>query len=295
MKGIIYKITNNVNGKSYIGQTRQGIQFRWCQHTNSKDNSYFHKAIRKYGKDNFTIDILEECPVEILNEREIFYIAKYDTFKNGYNLTIGGDGVRTLILDDKYDEIKGLYLSGFSTNKIATLFKVDKSSIVKILIGLGVKIRKNNLKINNQEFQELVKDYQTGYSLKSLAQRYDCDPKALKAFLKRKGVNVKDKYSILEDKENQLNLINDYLDNELKLSEIQMKYHCSYSTLLKVLSLNGIQKGKYHFKLKDSECLKLIKMYNERIPVKDICKEFSISKHTVYSILNRYNINCLTV
>ena len=110
MKGIIYKITNKVNNKSYIGQTRYTLQFRWNQHLHKKDNTYFHNAISKYGKDNFSLEILEECDVEKLNDREIFYIAKFDTFNNGYNLTIGGDGNRRLTLDDKYGEIKSLYL-----------------------------------------------------------------------------------------------------------------------------------------------------------------------------------------
>lgn len=133
MKGIIYKITNKVNGKSYIGQTRYTLEFRWRQHIHKKDNTYFHNAIKKYGFENFTLEILEECPVSNLNEREIFYIAKYNTFKDGYNLTIGGDGNRRLLLDNSYDEIKELYLSGFSSNKIATLYNVDKASIIKIL------------------------------------------------------------------------------------------------------------------------------------------------------------------
>ena len=164
MKGIIYKITNKVNNKSYIGQTRYTLEFRWRQHLNSKDNCYFHKAIKKYGSENFSVEVLEECDFKDLDSREIYYIAKYDTFKNGYNSTIGGDGVRTLILDDKYDEIKRLYLSGFSSNKIATLYNVDKASIVKILKSLDVKLRNNKISINKQEFEELVKDYNTGYS-----------------------------------------------------------------------------------------------------------------------------------
>ena len=118
------------------------------------------------------MEILEECDYSKLNEREIFYIAKYNTFKEGYNLTIGGDGNRRLLLDNSYDEIKELYLSGFSSNKIATLYSVDKASIVKILKQLGVKIRSNTLNINKQEFNELIKDYQTGYSLKELAKRF---------------------------------------------------------------------------------------------------------------------------
>ena len=53
MEGFIYKITNKVNGKSYIGQTRNTVEFRWRQHYKAKDNKYFHRAIQKYGKENF--------------------------------------------------------------------------------------------------------------------------------------------------------------------------------------------------------------------------------------------------
>ena len=229
MKGIIYKITNKVNNKSYIGQTRYTIEFRWKQHQHKKDNTYFHNAIHKYGVENFSIEILEECNIEDLNQKEIFYIAKYDTFKNGYNLTIGGDGNRRLLLDDSYNEIKELYLSGFSSNKIATLYKVDKASIVKILKALGVKIRSNKLNINHQEFLELVHDYQTGYSLRELAKRYDCSPDGLKGYLSRKGVDLRNKYSILNDEKSQEGLINDYLDGNLKLREVLSKYHCSFN------------------------------------------------------------------
>ena len=297
MKGIIYKITNKVNGKSYIGQTRYTIEFRWKQHQHKKDNTYFHNAIHKYGIENFSIEILEKCNIEDLNSREIFYIAKYDTFKNGYNLTIGGDGNRRLLLDNNYDEIKELYLSGFSSNKIATLYEVDKASIVKILRSLGVKIRSNKLNINHQEFLELVQDYQSGYSLKELSKRYDCSPTGLKEYLIKKGINLRNKYNILEDDESQEKLINDYLDGHLKLSEIQTKYHCSYSTFTKILSLHGIDKrGKgTHFKLKESECLEAIKMFNIGKSVKQIAERFEVNKSTIYSLFKRYHVNYLTV
>lgn len=297
MEGIIYKITNKVDGKSYIGQTRYTIEFRWKQHQHKNDNTYFHNAIHKYGIENFSIEILEKCNIEDLNSREIFYIAKYDTFKNGYNLTIGGDGNRKLLLDDNYSEIKELYLSGFSSNKIATLYKVDKASIVKILKSLDVKIRSNKLNINHQEFLELVQDYQSGYSLRELSKRYDCSPTGLKEYLIRKGVNLRDRYNILEDDESQEKMINDYLDGRLKLSEIQSKYHCSYNTFTKILSLHGIdKKGKgTHFKLNDAECLEAIKMFNNGKTIKQIAERFEVNKSTIYSLFKRYHVNYLTV
>lgn len=295
MKGYIYKITNKVNGKSYIGQTRYTIEFRWRQHLHKKDNTYFHNAIRKYGADNFIVEKLEECNIEDLNEKEIYYIAKYNTFKDGYNLTIGGDGNRTLLLDDKYDEISALYLSGFSSNKIATLYKVDKASIVKILKQLGIKIRNNSLNINRQELEELIQDYQNGYSLRELAKRYNCSGPGLKEFLIKKGVDLRQKYSILEDTKSQESLIKDYTSSTIKLKDIQNKYHCSYATLLKVLSINGISKEKYSFKLSDKECLKVIEQFNSGKKIKDIAHSFKVDKATIYSLLKRYNVNYLTV
>lgn len=295
MKGIIYKITNKVNGKSYIGQTRYTLEFRWRQHLHKKDNTYFHNAIRKYGSDNFQLEVLEECPYSSLNEREIFYIAKYNTLKDGYNLTLGGSGNRRLLLDNSYSEIEELYLSGFSSNKIATLYNVDKASIVKILKQLGVKIRTNSLNINKQEFEELVRDYQTGYSIRELAKRYDCTPPGLKGFLIRKGVDLRHRYNILDDIDAQNSLINDYTSGAKSIVECQKHYHCSYATFRKILSLHGISTNKKHFKLNDKQCLTAIEMFNKGSRVQDIARHFGVDKCTIYSLFKRYHVNYLTV
>lgn len=295
MKGIIYKITNKVNGKSYIGQTRYTLEFRWRQHLHKKDNTYFHNAIKKYGAGNFSLEVLEECPYSNLNEREIFYIAKYDTFNSGYNLTIGGDGNRRLLLDNSYDEIKELYLSGFSSNKIATLYNVDKASIVKILRQLEVKIRTNSLNINRQEFEELVRDYQSGFSLRELAKRYNCSGPGMKEFLLKKGVDLRKRYSLLRDVESQQKLIYDYTSGNKTLDECQKYYHCSYATIMKVLSLHGISTNKKHFKLNEKQCLTAIEMFNEGTKVQTIASYFNVDKSTIYSLLKRYHVNYLTV
>lgn len=297
MKGFIYKITNKVNNKSYIGQTRYTVEFRWRQHQHKKDNAYFHNAIKKYGVENFTVEILEECDYKDLDSKEIYYIAKYDTFNNGYNMTLGGEGNKRLVLDDKYEEIKSMYLSGFSSNKIATLYNVDKATIIKILKALGVKIRNNKLNINNQEFLELVADYNSGFSLRELAKRYDCSAVGLKEYLQNKGVDIKNKYSILDDYEAQNNLINEYLDNKTHLKELLSKYHCSYNVFTKILSINGIdKKGKgNHFKLSDKQCLEIIKKFNEGEKVKSLASKYNVDRTTIYSIFKRYHINYLTV
>jgi len=295
MKGKIYKITNKVNNMSYIGQTRYTLEFRWKQHQHKKDNTYFHNAIHKYGVENFTIELLEECEVKDLDCREIFYIAKFNTFENGYNLTIGGDGRRKIISDNQYDEIKELYMSGFSSHKISDLFQVDKATILKILRLLDVKLRSNKLSINHQEFLELVEDYKSGYSLKELAKRYDCSAPGLKEFMQKKGVDIKEKYSILNDIVCQNDLVNDYLDGRLDLRDILSRYKCSSATLKKVLSLHGISRGKKHFKMNNDECLEAIKLFNDGWTVQKISRKFGVDKCTIYSLFKRYHVNYLTV
>ena len=90
----IYKITCLANNKSYIGQS-VSIKRRWATHkrelaAGTHYNEYLQRAYNKYGKDNFTYEILELCSKDKLNEREQFYVTIFDTFKNGYNCDLGG-------------------------------------------------------------------------------------------------------------------------------------------------------------------------------------------------------------
>lgn len=92
MKGIIYKITNKLNGKSYIGQTVQKPILRWRAHCSRNTDSAIHLAINKYGKENFTFDVICSAnSIEDLNALEIDFIRNLNTFApNGYNLDEGG-------------------------------------------------------------------------------------------------------------------------------------------------------------------------------------------------------------
>ncbi len=91
---IIYKATNLINGKVYIGQTVKRLLQRKSAHLyNAKKDCtyYFHNAIRKYGTDNFKWEVICICPnIESLNEQEQYYIKLYNSMKVGYNLHSGG-------------------------------------------------------------------------------------------------------------------------------------------------------------------------------------------------------------
>lgn len=93
--GKIYKYTNTINNKVYIGQTRQSLEQRDSKHlTQLDDNTYFHRALKKYGRENFSLELVEDnIPIDLLDEKEKYYIDKFDSFYTtgkGYNLTQGG-------------------------------------------------------------------------------------------------------------------------------------------------------------------------------------------------------------
>lgn len=104
--GIIYQAENLINEKKYIGQTRSFLDHRKAQHRNkmNKYDSYFFRALKKHGWESFEWSILEEdIHLENLNEREVYWIQKLDTFnrKNGYNSTSGGDQKKEVSLETR--------------------------------------------------------------------------------------------------------------------------------------------------------------------------------------------------
>ena len=88
----IYKITNKKTGKSYIGQSND-IERRFKEHQQKGASSRIplDVAIQKYGKDTFDYEVIEECDLSQLNEKEEYYIQLYDTKNNGYNCNDGGN------------------------------------------------------------------------------------------------------------------------------------------------------------------------------------------------------------
>ena len=101
--GHIYKITNKINNKIYIGQTTKArpsdrfSQHRYAaRHLDQKSNTnYLYYSMNKYGVENFTFEIIEEVDNQLLNEREQYWISFYNCKAPfGYNMTDGGDGTQ---------------------------------------------------------------------------------------------------------------------------------------------------------------------------------------------------------
>jgi group I intron endonuclease len=132
MKGLIYCVHCIPTGKKYIGQTIQALEKRIKRHfcDSEKTDYHFHRAIKKYGKENFIFGVIEECNLEELNSREIYWIDTYNTFVNGYNSDTGGLNGR-LLSEDTKDKIRNSLKN--RTFASEHLEKIKKSLIGKTL------------------------------------------------------------------------------------------------------------------------------------------------------------------
>ena len=135
----IYKITNKITGKSYIGQS-VNIATRWAAHKSvsrsyeTLDGNELHKDILELGLENFSFEIIEQTNVDKLDQREIYWIQYYDTYYNGYNHTLGGNG--NVRLD--YKKIQELWSIGLTAKEIANILNTSSCSINVALTNLNV-------------------------------------------------------------------------------------------------------------------------------------------------------------
>lgn len=178
MRGFIYKITNTINSKSYIGQTIQNVKERFYQHCATKCsqailNMVIHKAINKYGKSNFTIEVIEEVESTNLNDRERYWIRYYDSYNNGYNSTEGGqDGIKLFKNLDTESIVKE-YKSGKSLREIGRLFNVDKQTIKDLLVRNNINLRTTRTyKLSQKDREDIIKDLSLGLSRKEIISKW---------------------------------------------------------------------------------------------------------------------------
>lgn len=178
MRGFIYKITNTINGKSYIGQTIQNVKERFYQHCATKcskvvSNMAIHRAIKKYGKSNFTVEVIEEIDSTNLNDRERYWIRYYDSYNNGYNSTEGGqDGIK-LFKNLDTESIVREYKSGKSLREIGRLFNVDKQTIKDLLVRNNINLRTTRTyKLSQKDREDIIKDLSLGLSRKEIISKW---------------------------------------------------------------------------------------------------------------------------
>lgn len=139
----IYKITNLLNGKAYVGQSIH-IERRWQEHCQPSADSTIGKAIQEYGKDNFKFEILESFEIEDSNqlaEREDYYIDFYDTIvPNGYNVlqhsaTNGTTTFVTINQKEYYEIVDAIQNTSRTFEDIAAQYGLNRRTINRINHG----------------------------------------------------------------------------------------------------------------------------------------------------------------
>lgn len=130
----IYKITNIVNGNFYIGQSVD-IESRWKSHLyelkkNIHGNEHIQRAWNKYGSNNFTFEIIEECENDVLNNRELYWMNE---LKPQYNIAGGGDSIYTMLesTKKKISESQSGYNNYWYGKKLSIEHKKKLSEIKK--------------------------------------------------------------------------------------------------------------------------------------------------------------------
>lgn len=170
MKCYIYFIINNVTNQRYVGQTtnftRRKREHLLKLEENRHPNPKLQNAYNKYGLENFTIQKIQfdDITKEELNKQEIYYIKKYNSFENGYNLTEGGTGGDTKSKLN-FEEYCFAYFGNLKykgmTNRTGNFLGVDSSCISAIVRGKSYdKFREKAEKLSLEEKEKYIKDFE---------------------------------------------------------------------------------------------------------------------------------------
>lgn len=155
----IYKITNKTNNKVYIGKTDYTIEKRWKEHCSDRfryQERPLYRAINKYGEESFYIELVEECNSELSSEKEIYWINFYNSYKNGYNATLGGEGAQTInhsLIIESYLELKNCKL-------VANKFNICQETVRDTLHSNNIEVFSSSIvnQINKKKVEMYSKD-----------------------------------------------------------------------------------------------------------------------------------------
>lgn len=178
MFGKIYCISNDINDKVYVGKTLSSLENRFQEHCRSaKKNSCekrpLYNAMNKYGIEHFSISLIEEVPIEELEIKEQYWISQYNSYKYGYNATLGGDGKQLydyrLFVED--------YGQGMLIKEIAEKHSCDIQTVIDALRLYNIDTKQNSLDRQKHLVHQYNKDgkYLQSFESHRAAARYLID------------------------------------------------------------------------------------------------------------------------
>lgn len=193
--GRIYIIRNTINSKVYIGQTKVSLKLRFQNHLSAARNGKDYvigKAIRKYGEENFYIELLEEYTIEELNERERYWISYFNSTDNkfGYNISIGGNVIRTTKKLDN-NLIINMFNSGIPAYKIAKILHTGVPNITNLLKESNIIYGLDLQKTNKLEESMIIDLYLDGYSTIDIGRKFSKNKSTIRRILLRNNIKLR--------------------------------------------------------------------------------------------------------
>lgn len=229
----VYRITNLINQKNYIGVTTRTVEERFKEHwhrRNDKErNSAISAAMLKYGFSNFKVELLETVKdIEELFKREQYWIKYFNSYNNGYNLTEGGEGF-SYREDIIIEEVLELYKETRSSVKVAEILGCGENTILRRLQSAGI-LADRGLDIIAKE---IIYDYQTPMTKKDVQLKYDIkDVRTLNKLLLRYNVIEHTfQYSILEGNQ----IFDYYLKTKDSFTSIGKKFNMNRKLVSKLI------------------------------------------------------------
>ena len=274
----IYKITNKVNGKVYIGQSTS-VRSRWAQHKyaalHNKSDMLIHRAIRKYSISNFTFEVVEECIQEELNEKEQYWIKYYNALdkEKGYNLKIGGDSGGTYY---NYENIYNEWLQGKTCKELEKIFNCDDQTITKALRAYHITdFETKSRNINKNSFVALDrnnKPLKVFYGMKSIARYFKTSETSADNLT----------YCVIPEHKKLFGYYWDYLtDKNIPLKELTDEEFLSYQEEYDHLTENHKQKLSINQRIVDRPTREELKKLIREVPFIQIGKIYGVSDNSI--------------
>ena len=238
----IYIIRNTINDKVYIGQTTMTVRERFTCHmkpsnTKKKTSYKIYNAINKYGSDKFYVETLENnIDLSKINDVEISYIDKFDSYYNGYNSTKGGDGRIISVIEDE-DRVLNMAKGGMNSLSIAKELNVHKGTVLRTLNRLGFKYYNN---ITKESIDKLLSK---GNNNSQIANILGVDKATVTRFLTNNNMG---RYNIRISSRESFDLqglIDDYND-QMPIPELCIKYNITKTSLHRLRVNNNIKTRK---------------------------------------------------
>lgn len=316
----IYKITNIVNNKVYIGQSidveKRIQQHKYGLNNNKGHNAHFQNAWNKYGENNFKFEIIEKVEdASKLNELEIEYISEYNSTNPdyGYNWQSGGDnyscrqefrdniskrmrGKYSTLRNEDVLDIKLLLCCGINKDEICSEYNLRKNTLNGIINGNSFNyilpeakeiIKKNNEQAKELKEKSILDMCNNGFSITEISKELPYSISVIEKTIYQKTntvENKKKKYQKIFDEVHYL-----YNEKGMKKYQIAKKLNISPSTVDRYLKKeNNPYKDLNFKKMTDSVFGQILNLYNNGESINSLSDKFNISRQTISFYIEKY-------